>query len=129
MPNEAATVAALFRRALRPHPDPADVERCEVENLVSRALERAARREMRHLLRTAFARLVANLVERGWTNGGEGVCAECGAERPRHPVWSKRRPHYVTCPRGHRLHVECLPLRAVDSALAFDADCPRCLTG
>src|SRR5215813_7718501 len=127
MRNEAQIVAALFRRAVRPRPDPGDVERREVEDLVLRALDRAARREMRQVVRALFARIVVDLIERGWKSDGDGLCAECAQQRAPHPLWSRRRPRYVRCPRGHRLHVECLRLRAVDSALAFDADCPRCL--
>ena len=129
MPREAEFVAALFRRALQPRPDPLAVERREVERLVNHAFEREAHREMRRMLRALFARVLVDLTERGWRTSGDGVCAECGRQRPRHPVWSKRRAHYVTCPRGHELHVECLRLREVDSALGLQASCPRCVPG
>jgi len=127
MPNEAESVAALFRRALKPRPDALAAEGRTVQKLVRRAIERQERRQVRQTLRTVFARLVVELAEAGWTRGGDGVCAECACERPPYPVRSKRRLHYVTCPRGHRLHIECLRLRAVDGALGFDAACPRCL--
>jgi hypothetical protein len=127
MPNEPESIAALFRRALQPRPDPLDVERREVQRIINRALEREAQREMRRMLRTLFARLVVGLAEHGWASGGAGVCAECAGDGPQYPLWSKGRPHYVTCPRGHRLHIECLRLREVDSTLGFEAACPRCV--
>jgi hypothetical protein len=126
MRNEAETIAALFRRAMRPQPDPADVERRNVRRLIRRAIKRQQRREMRTMLRAAFARMLTGLAEAGWTRVGEGVCAECGSEQPQYPYWFKRRARYVVCPRGHRLHLECLDLRAIESEPGIEAACPRC---
>lgn len=125
--NEAKAIAALFRRAFRPRPDPVDVERRVVHKLVNRALARHEQRQVRQILRAAFARLIVELSENGWTRASDGKCSECVSEPPRHSFWSKLRPHYVTCPRGHRLHIECLHLRAVDGRRGVEAACPRCL--
>jgi hypothetical protein len=125
--NEAKTIAALFRQALRPRPDPLEIERRAVHKLVNRALARHEQRQVRQILRAAFARLIVELSENGWTSGGDGKCSECASEEPRHPFWAKLRPHYVTCPRGHGLHMECVRLRAVDSRRGVEAACPLCL--
>jgi len=127
MPNERDAIARLFRRALQPRPDPEDVERNAVERLVSRAMRQRERRELRRAIRAVFARLVVQLRRQGWTTAGASVCAECANDRPHHSFWSKLRPQYVTCPRGHRLHVECLHLRTIDNELDVEALCPRCL--
>jgi hypothetical protein len=127
MRNERDTIAELFRRALRPRRDPADVERDGVERLVSRAIERRERRELRRTIRAVFARLVLQLRQQGWTAAGDGECAECANDQPYHPFWSRLRPQYVICPRGHRVHVECLYLRTVDNGLDVEAACPRCV--
>jgi hypothetical protein len=127
MPNEHDAVAAWFWRALQPSPDPEDVERDAVERLVSRAVRQRERRELRRAIRAVFARLVLQLRHAGWTAAGHRECVECANDRPDHPFWSKLRPQYVTCPRGHRLHVECLHLRTIDDALGIEALCPRCL--
>jgi hypothetical protein len=127
--NEAKAIAALFRRAFRPRPDPLDVERRVVHKLVNRALARREQRQVRQILRAAFARLIGELSENGWMRGGDGTCSECASELPRHSFWSKLRPHYVTCPRGHGLHIECVHLRTVDGKCGVEAACPRCLGG
>jgi hypothetical protein len=94
--NEAKAIAALFRRAFRPRPDPLDVERRVVHKLVNRALARREQRQVRQILRAAFARLIGELSENGWMRGGDGTCSECASELPRHSFWSKLRPHYVS---------------------------------
>jgi hypothetical protein len=127
MPKERDVVAALFRRALQPRPDPEDVERDAVEHLVSRAMQQRERRELRRAIPAVFARLVLQLRHQGWTTAGHRECVECANDRPHHPFWSKLRPQCVTCPRGHRLHVECLHLRTIDDPLGIEALCPRCL--
>jgi hypothetical protein len=127
MRNERDSIARLFRRALKPRPDPDDVERDAVERLVSRAIQRHEQRELRRAIRAVFARLVLELCRKGWTTMGSGECAECANDRPYDPLWSSLRPQYVTCPRGHRLHVECLHLRTVEDELDVEALCPRCL--
>jgi hypothetical protein len=127
MPNERDAIARLFRRALQPHPDPEDVERDAVESFVSRAMQQRERRELRRAIRAVFARLVLQLCRQGWTPARDGKCAECANVRPHHPFWSKLRPQYVMCPRGHRVHVECLHLRTVENELDVEALCPRCL--
>jgi hypothetical protein len=127
MPNERDAIARLFRRALQPRCDPGEVERNAVERLVSRAIKRRERRELRRAIRAVFARLVVQLRHQGWATADDGECAECANDRPYHPFWSRLRPQYVTCPRGHRVHVECLHLRTVDDALGVEAACPRCL--
>jgi len=127
MPKERDAIARLFRRALQPRPDRAEVERDAVERLVSRAIRQRERRELRRAIRAVFTRLVSQLRRQGWTTAGAGECAECGNDRPYDPFWSKLRPQYATCPRGHRLHVECLHLRTLDKELDVEALCPRCL--
>jgi hypothetical protein len=128
MPKERDVVTALFRRALQPRPDPEDVERDAVERLVSRAMQQRERRELRRAIRAVFKQLVFQLRHQGWTTASNSECAECANDRPHDPFWSKLRPQYVTCPRGHRVHVECLHLRTVDDALGIEALCPRCLS-
>jgi len=127
MPKERDVIAALFRRALQPHPDPEDVERDVVERFVSRAMQQRERRELRRAIRALFTRLVLQLRRQGWTTAGAGKCADCSNDRLHDPFWSNLRPQYVTCPRGHRVHVECLHLRTVDNELDVEALCPRCL--
>jgi hypothetical protein len=127
MRKERDVIAALFRRALQPYPDPEDVERDAVERFVSRAMQQRGRRELRRTIRALFTRLVLQLRRKGWTVSGAGKCAECWNDRPHDPFWSKLRPQYVICPRGHRVHVECLHLRAVEDDLDVEALCPRCL--
>ena len=124
--KDVDAIAALFRRALQPRRDPLDLERRKIEKLVSRAIERQEQRRVRQTLRALFERLDVELAKTGWTNGDAGMCAECTGWEPSYPLWSRRRPRYVACPQGHRLHIECLQLRAVDSALGFEAVCPRC---
>jgi hypothetical protein len=127
MPKERDVIARLFRRALQPRPDPRDVERAAVERLVWRAMRKREQRELRRAIQAAFARLVFQLSREGWTTAGAGECAECVNDRPYDPFWSKLRPQYVICPRGHRVHVECLHLRPVDDELDVEALCPRCM--
>jgi hypothetical protein len=103
MPNEREAIAALFRRALQPRPDPADVERDAVERLVARAVQRCERRELRRAIRAVFKRLILQLRHQGWPTARDGECAECANDRRHHPFWSKPRPQYGTCPRGHRV--------------------------
>src|SRR5205814_8017392 len=62
MSNRPDAISALFRRALQPHPDPAQLERRHVEKLVSRAIEPQELRQIRHSLRALFAQLVVELV-------------------------------------------------------------------
>jgi len=127
MPNERDAIARLFRLALQPPRDPEDVERDAVERLVSRAVRQRERRELRRAIRAVFARLVVQLRRKGWTTARDGKCGECSNDRPHDPFWSNLRPQYVTCPHGHRVHVECLHLRVVDDDLDVEALCPRCL--
>ena len=127
MPNERDAIARLFRRALQPYPDPEDVERDAVERFVSRAMRQRERRELRRAIRAVFARVVIQLRRQGWTTADDGDCAECANDRPHDPFWSKLQPQYVICPRGHRVHVECLHLRPVEDYLDVEALCPRCL--
>jgi hypothetical protein len=94
---------------------------------VSHAMRKREQRELRRAIRAVFARLVVQLRRQGWTTAGAGECAECENDRPHHPFWSKLRPQYVCCPRGHRVHVECLHLRTIDNELDVEALCPRCL--
>ena len=127
MAKERDVIAALFRRALQPPHDPEDLEHDAVERFVSRAMQRRERRELRRAIRALFTRRVLQLRRKGWTTSGAGKCAECSNARPHHPFWSNLRPQYVRCPRGHRVHVECLHLRAVEDDLDVEALCPRCL--
>jgi hypothetical protein len=127
MPKERDVIAALFRRALQPRPDRAEVERDAVERLVSRAMRQHERQELRRAIRAVFARLVLQLRRQGWTTARDGKCAECANDGPYDTFWSKLRPQYMTCPRGHRVHVECLHLHAVKGDLDVEALCPRCL--
>jgi hypothetical protein len=126
MRNEADSIAALFRRALRRRPDVAELERREVRRLVRRAIKRQQQRHVRAMLRAAFARALDALANIVWTSGGHGPCAECGGDEPPHPFWSKRRPRYVVCPRGHRVHVDCLDVQAIAGEPGVEATCPRC---
>jgi hypothetical protein len=100
MPKERDVIAALFRGALQPRPNPENIERDAVERFVSRAMQQRERWEMRRAIRAVFARLVLQLHRQGWTTAGAGECAECSNDRPHHLFWSKLRPQYVTCPRG-----------------------------
>ena len=127
MGNERDAIARLFRRALQQRPAPEDAERNAVERLVSRAVHQRERRELRRAIRALFTRLVVQLRRNGWTTAEDGECAVCANDQPHDPFWSKLRPQYVTCLRGHRVHVECLHLRALQHDLEVEALCPRCL--
>jgi hypothetical protein len=57
-PMSRDTIAALFRRALQPRANPADVERRQVEKLVSRAIERHQVRQLQRSVRALFTGLL-----------------------------------------------------------------------
>lgn len=126
MRDEAERIAAAIRRALNRRPEPAEVERIEVRRLVRRAIRRQQQRELRSMLRAAFARVLTGLAEAGWVGGNDGRCIACAGDQPRHPFWPKRRSRYIVCPRGHRLHLECLELRTTEREPGIEATCPRC---
>src|SRR5438477_6540221 len=68
MPNEAATIAALFRRALRPRPDQLAVERDAVEKLVKSRYRAARAAPAASDAPRVFARVVVELAEQGWAS-------------------------------------------------------------